>query len=70
MTTKELIKEIKRLPLSKRIYVIEKAIQSIREQEEKKQFKKAVDSLLPEYQTDKELTAFTVLDYEEFYEAK
>ena len=35
MRTNELIKDIRRLPLSKRIYVIEKAIHSVREQAEK-----------------------------------
>ncbi len=40
MRTNELIKEIKSLPLSQRIYVIEKAIHSVREQEEKNKLKK------------------------------
>lgn len=70
MRTNDLIKEIKRLPLSQRIYVIEKAIHSMREQEEKKQFKKAVDILLDDYNNDENLIAFTNLDFEEFYEAK
>ncbi|NOY36223.1 MAG: hypothetical protein GXO83_01450 [Chlorobi bacterium] len=70
MRTNELIREIRKLPLSKRIYVIEKAIHSIREQEEKKQLKKAVDLLLDDYKNDKELIEFTNLDFEDFYEAK
>ena len=70
MRTNELIKEIRRLPLSKRIYVIEKAIHSIREQEEQKQMKKAVNLLLYDYKNDEDLIAFTNLDFEEFYEAK
>jgi hypothetical protein len=70
MRTSELIREIRKLPLSKRIYVIEKAIHSIREQEEKKQMKKAVDLLLDDYKNDKELVEFTNLDFEDFYEAK
>ncbi len=70
MRTSELIREIRKLPLSKRIYVIEKAIHSIREQEEKKQMQKAVDLLLDDYKNDKELIEFTNLDFEDFYEAK
>ena len=70
MRTNELIREIRRLPLSKRIYVIEKAIHSMREQEEKKQIKKAVDLLLDDYNNDENLITFTNLDFEEFYEAK
>ncbi|NPA37820.1 MAG: hypothetical protein GXO47_13335 [Chlorobi bacterium] len=61
MKTSELINEIKKLPLSKRIYVIEKAIHSLREQEEKKQMSEAAEELLDDYTNDKELTAFTVL---------
>ena len=66
----KLINEIKRLPLSKRIYVIEQAIHSIREQEEKKRIKRAVDLLLDDYRSDKNLTAFTTLDFEDSYETK
>ena len=70
MRTNDLIKEIRRLPLSRRIYVIEKAIQSIRDQEEKKQMEKAVDLLLSDYSNDEELVAFTNIDSEDFYETK
>ena len=70
MRTNELLKEIKRLPLRKRIYLIEKAIHSIREQEEKDQMKNAVDSLYKDYENDNELTAFTNLDFEDFYETR
>jgi len=34
------------------------------------QMKKAVDLLLEDYKTDSELTSFTDIDYEEFYEAR
>ncbi len=70
MKSEEIIKEINRLPLRKRIYVIEKAIHSIREQEEKEQMSKAVDSLYSDYKNDKELTVFTNIDFEDFYETK
>ncbi len=70
MRTNDLIKEIRRLPLSRRIYVIEKAIQSIRDQEEKKQMEKAVDLLLSDYSNDEELVAFTNIDSEDFHETK
>jgi hypothetical protein len=70
MRSSELIREIKKLPLSKRIYVIEEAIHSIREQEEKKRMEKAADILLDDYKNDKELIEFTNLDFEDFYEAK
>ena len=70
MRTNELIKEIQRLPLQKRIFVIEKSIQSLRVNEEKSQMKKAAEVLFPDYKNDHELTVFTNLDFEEFYEAR
>jgi hypothetical protein len=70
MRTAELIKEIQKLPLQKRIFVIERSIHSVRKEEDMNEMKKAVDALLMDYKTDKELTAFTNLDFEEFYEAR
>ena len=46
MNTNEILKEIQNLPIQKRIYVIEKTIQSIRQQEDTSQLKKAADLLL------------------------
>lgn len=70
MRTNDIIKEIQRLPVSKRIYVVEKTIHSIRKQEDKNNIKKAADTLYADYKADNELTAFTNLDFENFYEAK
>jgi len=70
MRTNEIIKEIQRLPVHKRIYVIEKTIHSIRKQEDKNELKKAADNLLIDYESEKELTAFTNIDFEDFYEAR
>lgn len=70
MRTDEIIKEIQRLPIQKRILVIEKAINSIRREEEKTEVTKAADLLYRDYQTDKVLTAFTNIDFDDFYEAK
>ena len=70
MRTSEIIKEIQRLPIQKRIFVIEKTIHSLRKQEDTNQFKKAADSLCSDYKSDKELVAFTNLDFEDFYEAR
>jgi hypothetical protein len=70
MKTKELIKEIQKLPVRKRIYVIERSMNLIRKQEEEDQMKKAADELYEDYLTDKELTAFTNLDFENFYETR
>ena len=70
MRTTDIIKEIRRLPLNKRIYVIEKTIQSIRQQEDANQMTIAAESLADDYRTDKELTAFTNIDFEDFYETR
>jgi len=70
MRTNEIIKEIQRLPIAKRIYVVEKTIHSIRMQEDKNQMKKAAELLISDYNTNQELTLFTKLDFDDFYEAK
>lgn len=70
MKTKELINEIQKLPVRKRIYVIERSMYLLRKKEEEDQMKKAADELHGEYLTDKELTAFTNLDFENFYETR
>lgn len=70
MRTNDIIKEINRLPVSKRIYVVEKTIHSIRTEEDKNVMKKAADALYGDYKTDNELTAFTNLDFTDFYETK
>ena len=70
MDTNELIKEIQKLPLSKRIYIIEKTIRSIRKYEDKITTAEAAETLYSDYNSDKELIAFTELDFEDFYEAK
>lgn len=70
MRTNELIKEIQRLPVQKRMFVIEKTIHSLRIQENADNMKKAANSLYEDYLTDKELTAFTTLDFDDFYEAR
>lgn len=68
MKTQEIIKEIQQLPISKRIYIIERTIHFIRKQEEQKQLKTAADALYDDYKYDNELTAFTNLDFEDFYQ--
>ncbi|RLD40847.1 MAG: hypothetical protein DRI89_11085 [Bacteroidetes bacterium] len=70
MRTSEIIQELQDLPFQKRIYVIEKVIQSIRKQETVNAMNIAAETLRSDYETDKELTAFTDLDFESFYEAK
>ena len=70
MQTIEIINEIQRLPLSKRFYIIEETIKSIKKEELQHQMEIAVHELYGDYKNDKELTAFSSLDFEQFYETK
>jgi hypothetical protein len=70
MHTQEIIQEIQKLPLSKRFYVVEETLKSIKKDELNNQMEFAVNELYEDYVNDKELTVFTSLDLESFYEAK
>ena len=69
MTPTSILRELERLPLTDKLFVIERTLKSIRTTKEKS-LKAAVDSLYEDYKTDPELTVFTQLDAESFYEAK
>lgn len=69
METKEIINEIKKLSVRERIQIIETA-KTIQTDDEKNQMKIGADQLYDNYKNDAELTAFTDLDLEDFYEAK
>jgi transcriptional regulator CtsR len=71
MTAIQIIGEINKLSFSERISVIENALKSIRQEVKRKaNMKNAAKLLLDDYLNDKELTAFTSLDFESFYETK
>jgi hypothetical protein len=70
METREIIKAIKKLPVSKRMLIVERTLKTIRESETRERMVKAVESLIEDYKNDKELVAFTQIDYESFYETK
>lgn len=69
MTTSAIIEEISRLPLTEKLLVVEKTLKTIK-QEREQELQSAAYKLYDDYNSDKELTAFTVLDPETFYEAK
>ena len=77
MTQGEILEELKNLTNAERLVIMEAAIRLIREdlqhasslgfQEEKKQqLTRAAEALLQDYQAGDDLTAFTVLDSEDF----
>lgn len=70
MKTKELIRKIQQLSIHDRMYVIERSMYLLRKQEEAEQMMEAANVLREDYDSDKELTAFTDLDIEHFYEAR
>ena len=70
MQTIDLIQEILRLPLTQRFYVVEETIKSIKKEEMGNQMEFAANELYNDYVNDKDLTAFTTLDLENFYETK
>ncbi len=72
MDTTQIIDEISRLTLPEKLYIMETVLRSIRQETEPEQtsLAHAASLLLADYQEDKELTAFTALDGEDFHEAK
>ncbi len=68
MSALELITEIEKLPVSEQMLVVERALHGIRMIEVKNQMRRAAELLYNDYATDTELTAFTALDAEDFYE--
>jgi len=70
METKIILEEINKLPVEDKMYVVERTIKSIREKEIKGKMSKAVSELMEEYKSNKELTAFTEIDFANFYETK
>jgi hypothetical protein len=69
MSTTELLKEIAKLPIDERLLLVEETIKSVRESSDEK-IKQAVEIMTDEYKNNKDLTALTSLDFEDFYEAK
>jgi len=70
METIDIIKQIELLPVEKRMWIIEKILKSIREKEVKEKMSQAVEELHEEYKTNRNLTAFTDIDFDNFYESK
>jgi hypothetical protein len=70
METQEILKAIKKLPLNKQMLIIEKTCKTIRESDNHRKMTDAANTLFADYNTNKELTEFTVLDCEAFYETR
>ncbi len=70
MSIEKIIDELGKLSVSKRLYVIEKTMKNIRIAEEENELELASSALLSEYEDDVELTIFTQIDTDNFYEAR
>lgn len=75
----EILQKLKMLPPSQRLAIVEATLQTLHEEleqgetpsyraEQKKQLTLAAEALLADYNHDRELTIFTMLDSENFHE--
>lgn len=69
MSTIDILSEIKKLPMSEQLLVVEKALHIIRLDQRREQMRQAVDVLRNDYLNHAELTAFTALDGEPVHES-
>ncbi len=69
MTMTALINEINKLPLTEKELLVEETLMAIRK-EKAHELESAVNEMYHEYKANKELTAFTALDTEAFYDTK
>lgn len=78
MTQAEIINQMKKMTVAERLELIEIAVQQLRAELQREsedqpvldrgeQLRRAAELLRQDYLTDKELTAFSVLDGEDFY---
>jgi len=69
MEALEIIRNVNRLPISQRMLIAERIIHSVR-QKEQPSMKTAAERLYADYMTDENLTVFTQLDCDDFYETR
>jgi len=69
METLEIMRDVNRLPLSQQMLIAERIIHSIRKREQTS-LETAAEHLFADYMADENLTVFTKLDCEDFYESR
>jgi hypothetical protein len=69
METLEIISTVNRLPMYQQMLIAERILHSMRKGEQPS-LEMAAERLYVDYMTDENLTVFTQLDYEDFYEAR
>ncbi|MDZ4824350.1 MAG: hypothetical protein SH856_12905 [Flavobacteriales bacterium] len=63
MSIQQIITEIQLLPIDQRLKVVEETVKSIKQKEIRQQMSLPAESFQEEYKTNKELTAFSKLDF-------
>ena len=70
MSVTDILNEINLLPPKEKIWLIQQALKSIQDTTSRNELLIAADAMKDEYRTNKDLTAFTDIDFEKFYEAR
>jgi hypothetical protein len=70
MSTSEILDKINQLSPSEKLFIIEKTFKDLLRSNAVQQMTVASEALEHKYRTNSELTAFTSIDLEDFYEAK
>ncbi|MDP3829993.1 MAG: hypothetical protein Q8Q47_01910 [Ignavibacteriaceae bacterium] len=70
METNAILEQIDNLSVEEKMLIMEKTLKSIREKEIKGKMTKAVSEMMEEYKSNKELTVFSEIDFENFYETR
>ena len=71
MEALEIIRTARRLPVSQQMLIAERILHSIRQKEQSSlSLEAAAERLYADYMTDENLTMFTKLDCEDFYETR
>ncbi|HLF64751.1 MAG TPA: hypothetical protein VI603_13400 [Saprospiraceae bacterium] len=69
MSKREILNQIHHLPVGDKIWLVEETIKSM-QITTTEGMSMAADALIDEYRTNKDLTAFTDIDFDNFYEAR
>jgi hypothetical protein len=70
MEVLEIVRRVNRLPLLQQKQVAERIMHSIQQKKEQPLMEVAAERLYADYATDENLTVFTKLDCEDFYETR
>ena len=70
MSITEILNEINLLPPKEKIWLIQQTLKSLQDTTSRNELMIAADAMEEEYRTNKDLTVFTDIDFENFYEAR